>query len=148
MTSRLARNGGSFVLASGMKAICLTPKTKANYNVVSWHCPSVQSERTTNRGRPGPPIAVPRGGTSGCEDDQRHRESSAIRDVAATPAGLQHVNISDQRGTSNQDACLPGRLRPFDRRARERRTRPHAPDLDGSTATGGRPSGRSRRMRH
>jgi hypothetical protein len=31
MTSRLARNGGNFVIASGSSAICLTPKTKANF---------------------------------------------------------------------------------------------------------------------
>ncbi len=31
MTSRLARNGGSFVIASGGRAICLTPKTKTNF---------------------------------------------------------------------------------------------------------------------
>lgn len=31
MTSRLARNGGNFVMASGQSAIHLTPKTKTNY---------------------------------------------------------------------------------------------------------------------
>lgn len=31
MTSRLARNGGNFVIASGDTAICLTPKTKTNF---------------------------------------------------------------------------------------------------------------------
>ena len=30
MTSRLARNGGNFVICSGSSAICLTPKTKSN----------------------------------------------------------------------------------------------------------------------
>lgn len=32
MTSRLARHGGNFVLASGEKAVHLTPATKGNYN--------------------------------------------------------------------------------------------------------------------
>ena len=36
MTNRLARNGGSFVIASGESAICLTPKTKTNF-VTSFH---------------------------------------------------------------------------------------------------------------
>lgn len=31
MTNRLARNGGSFVIASGESAICLTPRTKTNF---------------------------------------------------------------------------------------------------------------------
>lgn len=31
MTNRLARNGGNFVICSGNSAICMTPKTKANY---------------------------------------------------------------------------------------------------------------------
>lgn len=31
MTNRMARNGGSFVIASGDSAICLTPKTKTNF---------------------------------------------------------------------------------------------------------------------
>ena len=31
MTNRLARNGGNFVIASGKSAICLTPKTKTNF---------------------------------------------------------------------------------------------------------------------
>lgn len=32
MTNRLARNGGSFVIASGSSAICLTPRTKTNFS--------------------------------------------------------------------------------------------------------------------
>jgi hypothetical protein len=32
MINRLARNGGSFVIASGESAICLTPKTKTNFS--------------------------------------------------------------------------------------------------------------------
>ena len=32
MTSRLARNGGNFVLASGMKAIHLAKKSKGNFD--------------------------------------------------------------------------------------------------------------------
>ena len=31
MTSRLARNGGNFVICSGDSAICMTPKTKTNF---------------------------------------------------------------------------------------------------------------------
>lgn len=31
MTNRLARNGGSFLIASGESAICLTPKSKTNF---------------------------------------------------------------------------------------------------------------------